>query len=128
MNNRQKALYYTLLCNGEYLTQSHLANNLCNGYGDDFVDFHNSYGRHVLTKDIRAINNDLSVEKIIISTSKGIKLATKDEAVKYIQSQYSAVFRKLKRIRTLEKKARLDGQFKILTDENGDFVSTFVEE
>lgn len=128
MNDRQEHLYLTLLYNGDYLTQSYIANELCDGYGDNSIDYHNSQGRKILTDDIRAINNDPTVEKIIISSCKGIKLATKDEALRYIKGQYAALFRKLKRIRTLEKKARLDGQFKIFTDENGDFVSSFVEE
>ncbi len=130
MNDRQRMLYELLLLYNEYpIKQADIGRIFIADYDDcDCKDYHNSHARQVLTKDIRTINNDLSVEKIIISTSKGIKLATKDEAVKYIQSQYAAVFRKLKRIRTLEKKARLNGQFKILTDENGDFVSTFVDE
>lgn len=129
MNERQEILYLTLLYNGGYLTQKQIANDLIYEYGNyGNTDFHNSYARQVLTSDIREINNDLSVEKIIVSSKNGIKLATKDEATRYIKGQYAALFRKLKRIRTLEKKARLDGQFKIFTDENGDFVSSFVEE
>ena len=128
MNDRQEHLYLTLLHNGDYLTQSHIANKLCGGYGDNTIDYHNSQGRKLLTDDIRAINNDPTVEKIIISTPKGIKLATKDEAIKYLKGQYAALFRKLKRLRLMEKKVNLNGQFKIFTDENGDFVSSFVEE
>lgn len=130
MNDRQRKLYELLLLYGEYpIKQADIGRIFIDDYDDcDCKDYHNSHARQVLTADIREINNDLSVEKIIVSSKNGIKLATKDEAIRYIKRQYAALFRKLKRIRTLEKKARLDGQFKIFTDENGDFVSSFVEE
>lgn len=130
MNDRQRKLYELLLLIGDTPTkQTDIGRIFIDDYDDcDSGNYHNSHARQVLTNDIREINNDLSVEKIIISSRNGIKLATKDEAMRYIKGQYAALFRKLKRIRTLEKKARLDGQFKIFTDENGDFVSSFVEE
>ena len=130
MNDRQRKLYELLLLYDEYpIKQADIGRIFIDDYDDcNCLDYHNSHARQVLTADIREINNDLSVEKIIVSSKNGIKLATKDEATRYIKGQYAALFRKLKRIRTLEKKARLDGQFKIFTDENGDFVSSFVEE
>ena len=130
MNDRQRKLYELLLLYGDVpLKQAEIGRVFIDDYDDcNCLDYHNSHARQVLTADIREINNDLSVEKIIVSSKNGIKLATKDEATRYIKGQYAALFRRLKRIRTLEKKARLDGQFKIFTDENGDFVSSFVEE
>lgn len=130
MNDRQKMLYELLLLNDEYpIKQADIGRVFIDDYDDcDCKDYHNSHARQVLTSDIRAINNDPTVEKIIISTPKGIKLATKDEAIKYLKGQYAALFRKLKRLKLMEKKVNLNGQFKIFTDENGDFVSSFVEE
>lgn len=128
MNNRQKSLYECLNRQLWYVSQTQIGRELLTDYDDlDCNDYHNSYARQLLTKDIRAINNDTTAEKIIISSRNGIKLATKEEAIKFIENQYKAVFRKLKRIRKLEKKANLNGQFKIIADENGDFVSAFIE-
>lgn len=128
MNDRQKALYNCLNRQLWFVSQTQIGRELLEDYDDlNCNDYHNSNARQLLTRDIRAINNDATAEKIIISSRNGIKLATKEEAIKFIENQYKAVFRKLKRIRKLEKKANLDGQFKILTDENGDFVSAFLE-
>lgn len=128
MTNRQKALYACLERQSYYVSQTQIGRELLEEYDDcNSNDYHNSNARMVLTRDIRAINNDMSAEKIILSYRQGIKLATKEEAVKFIDNQYKSVFRKLKRIRKLEKKANLNGQFKIISDENGDFVSSFVK-
>ena len=49
--------------------------------------FHDSAERTMLTKDIRAINESFEVDKIILSTHKGIKIASslKLEAI-YVRS------------------------------------------
>lgn len=85
MNDRQRMLYELLLLYNEYpIKQVDIGRIFIADYDDcDCKDYHNSHARQVLTADIREINNDLSVEKIIVSSSKGIKLATKDEAIRY---------------------------------------------
>ena len=63
-------------------------------------------------------------EKIIISNSKGMKLATEEEFYKYINNQYRAIFRKLKRVREIERKARRNNQITFM----GNFVEAFLKD
>ena len=124
LNDRQRRLYELLLLIDRPLKQTEIAEYM-QEYRTTNFDYHNTTERLILTNDIRAINNDASIEKIIISTHNGICRADKNKAIRFIQNQYKAIFRKLKRIRFLEKKAKLDNQFKIFTDGNGDYVSAF---
>lgn len=87
-------------------------------------DFHNSHARRLISADIQAINECSSFEKIVIKGNHGIKLANEEEVTAYINNLYASVFRKLKRVRTIEKKASLDGQFQILTD---NYIDAFIK-
>jgi hypothetical protein len=81
-------------------------------------NFHDTYCRILMTDDIRKINDSNEVEKIIISSNKGIKLANEEEFSKYISKQYASVFRRLKRIRDKEKKGK--AHYNITFDENAE--------
>lgn len=125
LNDRQRRLYELLLLVDKPIKQIDIGGYIPEYFTVNYDGFHNTTERIILTNDIRAINNDASIEKIIISTHNGICIADKNRAIRFIQNQYKAIFRKLKRIRFLEKKAKLDNQFKIFTDGNGDYVSAF---
>lgn len=118
---RQKALYEYLISKGnEYTYQIDLAGDLANKeitrdyltgyYYLDGQNYHDSTGRKIMGADIREINSSPDFEKIIISNGNGVKIATEEDYDKMIKSLYKAVFAKLKRIRTIEKKAKRNGQ------------------
>lgn len=128
MNERQKALYEYLLEKGDTWTpQAQIGRDIPDyANGEAYVcprDYHNTHERGVLTKDIRAINDSDEVEKIIISSSKGVKLANEEEFSRYISSQYASVFRRLSRVRRKHKKANLHNQLTL----TGALVDAFVE-
>lgn len=129
MNARQKALYnYLLSRNGEWTSQSDVARELYGYFGNaecclEPKDYHNTTERLKLLYDCREINSNPIFEKIIISNSKGIKLATEEEFYKYINNQYSSIFRKLKRVREIECKAKRNNQINFM----GDYVEAFFE-
>lgn len=110
---RRETLYSLLLKEEGWVEQECIAALMFPYYSDyDEGHFHDSSARFLMTKDIQTINNDPEYEKIIICTNEGIKIATEEDIDGYLKSQYSALFRKLKRIRNLERKAGLDGQIK----------------
>lgn len=74
-------------------------------------NFHDTIARQRITKDIRALNESDDIEKIIISTNSGVKIATEQEFSRCIGKEYAAVFRKLNRIRKKSAKASKDGQY-----------------
>lgn len=105
---------------GEWVPQEHLALDL---FGDELYkegyayyanfNFHNSNVRKKLTNAIRNLNNSSVIQKIILSSSKGVKIAEKDEIDKYIGRHINAVVARLNRLKLIAKKASLDGQYKI---------------
>lgn len=87
------------------------------------ADYHNTSERKLISCDVAQINGSLDFDKIIISCSKGIKIASENDFAAHIRRQYSAIFRKLRRIRAMEKKARLHNQIGI----DGETVDAFLE-
>ncbi len=76
------------------------------------ITFHDSTARKMISDDIQKINSDPRFEKIIISSAgtSGVKVATKEEALKFIQKQQMACFKKLKRLSVLTDKVMKQGQ------------------
>ena len=72
--------------------------------------YHNSTARRMLTADIEAINHSSKYDKIIISGSRGIKLATEKEFDKFLRAEFSEIFKKLKRVRRIARKGSHDQQ------------------
>lgn len=130
LNSRQWTLYNYLKEKGDVWTTqleiaSHIIGYLFNGKPSEF---HDSLARQQMTKDIQKINNSGVIQKVIISSSKGIKLANKKEFEKYISGEFAAVFRKLKRVRIKAKKGGLDGQMRITFNKERDTIEAFIDE
>lgn len=77
------------------------------------INFHNTALRKTITNAIRNLNNSDIIQKIILSSSKGVKIANKDEVDKYIGKHINAVVVRLNRLKKIAKKASRDGQYKI---------------
>ena len=88
------------------------------------ADTHNSYARALLTKDIQEINESRSINRIIVHDCRGIKLATEDEAMRYLHNQYKETLNKLKRIQKMEKKMEANGQYEMF--DLGNYIETFI--
>lgn len=130
MKNRQIALYEYLLNKGnEWTSQVDLARDLYEHYGNGECClapelYHDSTERKFISRDIAAINESGDFEKIIISCGKGVKIANESEHERYLRNQYKAIFRKLKRVRIMEKKCKAHNQFGF----DGTVVDAFLEE
>lgn len=130
LNARQWALYNLLKNNPDrYMTQLDIAIKLKEFYplGYTADTFHDSPARHMLTKDIRAINGSDVIQKIIISNSRGVKIASAAEFESYINAEFAAIFRKLARTRRKAKKAGLDGQMRIVLGHERDTIEAFAD-
>ena len=129
MNARQKSLYnYLLSRNGEWTTHAEIARELYQYYGNaecclEPKDYHNSTERTLITRDCREISTSTECEKIIISSSKGVKIANEAEFDRYIKAQYNATIRKLARIYKMAKKGNRNGQI----DFGGHTIDAFLE-
>ena len=117
LNSRQWALYNALKEQGDtWRVQAEIA-TLIPEYkydgSEDWRLFHDNPARHLMTADIRAINESAVIQKVIISSGKGIKIANKEEFDRYIRKERMAAIRRLVRIRIKEKKGNFDGQTRI---------------
>lgn len=120
---RKKELYETLERLGDtcYVDQEELARIVGLYPSWEGKPFHNSTARRNLSRDIQEINSDPAFPRIILSSSgsKGVKLASKEEAMTYILRLKIPCFRKIKRISALEQKVCKFGQYDLDGKEYG---------
>lgn len=111
-NYRQDELYAFLASREDWTPMRDVAGHLRSiyGWGWGSSGFHNSAVRRLITEDIERINQSDEYDMIIISGTKGVKLATRGEFRRWVKSEYAEIFRKLERVRNLAKKAGMDGQ------------------
>ena len=129
LNARQWRLYNAIKARGdEWTKQREIAELLPDLYPiTEGRLFHDSGARLLMTKDIREINKSDVIQKIIISSAQGVKLANKEEARAYIAGKFSAVFDSLERVRKLERKAGLDGQARLIFGREREFITAFID-
>lgn len=121
----QKQLAFLLLSRNnmaDYETTHWLANQ-------SSAEFHNNNPiRKVITKSIRNLNQSDTIQKIILSGSKGVKIANEEEFDLYIERQMIAVKSKIGRISKIAKKGNRNGQCRITFGKyERDFIEAFKE-
>lgn len=127
--NRQKALYEYLESVGDnWTSQAQVARDLYEHFGNAECcllpeEYHNTTERLELSQTISQINFSPEFEKIVISSSNGIKLANEKEFDRYIKGQYKSAIRKLARVYAMAKKGNRNGQI----DFGGHTVESFLE-
>lgn len=96
-------------------------------YGDNH-DVYNSSGGRALRKDITALRRSNVIQYTILgSTKKGIKIATKKEYIEYSKRKWQEIERKIKLQKIQDKKAGLDGQFRIVFGQEKPVIEAFRE-
>ena len=129
MNTMERNLYEFLMEQGDkYISQAEIARELYGEFGNgecclEPKDYHNTYERCIMLRCKQRINDSVDFEKIIISNSKGMKIATEEEAEQYLANQYKALFRKLRRLRTMERKCNLHNQITV----DGHTIDAFLQ-
>ncbi len=124
MNTRQWNLYKYLKKQTDFVKREDIARDL--GLWDSDAPFQLSSVRREMTDDIKTINESDTIQKIIISTGQGIKIATSEEFDKFIRAEFGQIFRKLKRARKLVKKAGLHNQKRIVFNNEREFIEAFM--
>ena len=120
---RQDELYFFLQKRGNRWTRMEQVTDSIKLYPTFFTgNYHNSRARRLLTRDIEAINSSDHYSKIIISGSRGIKLATSAEFERFARSELQEVFRKLRRVRRIISKGNHDQQ----TTLEGEIIDAFM--
>lgn len=130
ITERQKSLYNFLLdkaATNEFISKTEICKSLKELYRRDLEKSseHNSYAYAQIRKDVRAINQS-ELEHIIISSPRGYKIATEEEAVEFVNSRFKRDLSSLKIVWNLKRKIGLDGQMKIESNSNLKEVETFI--
>lgn len=80
----------------------------------------------LLKRDIRTIRENETVPRTVLtSTAKGVKLATKEEYAAYTKRRWSAIVRMIKLQSTQDKKAGLDGQYRLVFGKEKEVMEAF---
>ena len=121
---RQEALYRFLLSRGDVWSSMDMATSFVRQYPAYFGEnYHNSNARRLLTSDIQEINGSREYNCIIISGTRGIKLATEEEYENFVNSELSEIFSKLRRVRKIIRKGKRNLQL----DMEGRIATAFLE-
>jgi hypothetical protein len=130
MNERQQKLYQFLLdksSTNQYISKEEICYNLPKFYPrfEEKSNEHNSRSFALIRRDVRAINRS-DVEKIIVSSKKGYKIANKEEAIEFINKRFRRDLSSLKTNWNLKRKVGLNNQVK-MEKEMLKVVKTYVE-
>ncbi len=82
-----------------------------------------------ITNDVQKINESDVIQKIILSSSNGIKIASAEEYRVWSQNKWKSLKQQISRLAWKDHKARLDGQMKLVFGESmeRDYYEAFVK-
>lgn len=124
LTSRQWKLYSYLKKQKDYKKLAEIMKET-NLYGEDY-DMHNSAGSRILRRDIRALKASQVIQFVILSsTAKGIKIATRKEYEEYSARRWKAITRTIQLQKQQDKKAGLDGQVRLVFNQEKDVIEAY---
>lgn len=127
LNNRQWRLYELLKHIGDrWMSQQEIYQNMSDLYPVPGADFHGTTGR-IITKDIQALKESDIADKVILSSSKGNKIATKEEYAEALERKEMALLKQVRRHFKQKKKAAQDGQMRLRFNSEKEYYQAFVD-
>lgn len=127
LTSRQWKLYNFLKEQDDWVKQERISSSLPDLYGTSETPFHDTIARINITNDIRAIKNSDVIQKIVISSAKGVKIATQDDFGIYFDHKLKALKKQIKLLYKQLKKAQLNNQTRIVFNSERDFIEAFKE-
>lgn len=126
ITQRQESLYNLLIECKNWVSKEYIVVSLPKEYQrfGEYSNDHNSTAYSQIRNDVRALNESSDIEKIIVSSPKGYKIATQEEAKEYIQKRFKRDLRSLKLNYKLVNKCKLNGQINFDLEE----YKTYMEE
>lgn len=127
LNTRHYKLYEYLKDNyeeGKFISKQQICKDL-----NEFYKINEKETRYCrkLEEDVREINDDETLTKIIVSNKKGYKIGSKEEVQKYIKKRMLRDVKSINLTRKLARKYKLDKQFQIVFNSEKEIVETFME-
>ena len=127
LTSRQWKLYNFLKEQDDWVKQERISSSLPDLYGTDETPFHDTIARINITNDIRAIKKSDVIQKIVISSAKGVKIATQYDFGIYFDHKLKALKKQIKLLYKQLKKAQLNNQTRIVFNSERDFIEAFKE-
>ena len=124
---RQWKLYNFLKEQEDWVKQERISSSLPDLYGTSGTPLHDTIARINITNDIRAIKKSDVIQKIVISSTKGVKIATQDDFGIYFDHKLKALKKQIKLLYKQLKKAQLNNQTRIVFNSERDFIEAFKE-
>lgn len=127
LNSRHYKLYEYLKYNyeeGKFISKQQICKDL-----NQFYKMNEKETRYCrkLEEDVREINDDETLTKIIVSNKKGYKIGSKEEVQKYIKKRMLRDVKSINLTRKLARKYKLDKQFQIVFNSEKEIIETFME-
>lgn len=124
LNSRQWKLYEYLKQQTEYVSLKKIVENLSSEYEYNEaagVTFNNSKARRILTDDLQAIKENPTIQKVLLTSPAGIKLAQDEaEAKLYFEKEEIRLAKEWRRLWISKRKALQDGQtYMVFNSERG---------
>lgn len=127
LTSRQWKLYEFLKSQEDWVKQERISSSLPDLYGTSETPFHDTMARINITNDIRVIKKSDVIQKIIISSPKGVKIANEDDFGIYFDRKLINLKSQMKLLYKQLKKAQLNNQTRIVYNSERDFIEAFKE-
>ena len=129
LTTRQWKLYEFLKSQEDWVKQEHISSSLPEySVTEKDTPFHDTMARINITNDIRAIKKSDIIQKIIISSPNGVKIANEDDFGIYFDRKLINLKSQMKLLYKQLKKAQLNNQTRIVYKSERDFIEAFKEE
>ncbi|HHX66963.1 MAG TPA: hypothetical protein GX708_02760 [Gallicola sp.] len=137
LNNRQWALYLYLKYQAEenngWKKRIDILRDLSGHYrfnmDTDKKDLYYNKSAQLLTRDVREINKNGIIQKIIVSDAqKGLKLGTQEEVELSFERELMSILKKLKNYHIKVQKAKDNGQVRLTFDLERDYIEAFIND
>lgn len=103
---------------GRWVSPKEIYNNV-SGYIWDDKAYDKCKG---IRNDKKFINSQLEIDQLIVMKDRNFKIATKEEAMEEIGQHYRRLIEQRKEIDNMQRKYKLDGQFKLLDNRGNEMT------
>ena len=133
LNSRQWALYEHLkylymLNDSEWRNLKDLCNELKNFkeyHYKETANFNNTSARRIITDDLNILANSDIIQRVVLCTSKGIKLANSEEIERELSKQKISILKQINRLNKQYKKSVLNGQYRLVFGKEKEIIEVF---
>jgi hypothetical protein len=88
-------------------------------------NFNNERARRIMTSDIQVLKDSDIIPKVILSSGNGVKIANEKEIKEELEKEKISLLSSLQRLNKQYRKAKLDGQYRLVFGQERDVVEVY---